>query len=687
MTVSSTKSSETFACNGVTTLFIAPFRVLEATSVQGFLVTIATGDSAPLVNGTDFTVGGVGGENTNITTAVAYSSAYRLHVKRITPRLQETDYRDNDPFPAESHEACLDRLTHIVQEDAETLSRAMVWPDGETAPVIPSVEDRANRYWANDSNGNLIFVVPTDGSIGSFALDLANAASASKGAAMVGYSQANAYAQGTVGDKLRESLHIRDFGGVGDGVTDDSVPIAAATAAAAALGRTLHFDGTKTYVIATLSVTLPASGLRMRTNGCLFLSTFDAGASDTPLLSFGDGTDIDTLRLRIAAGKTRDRAVKFTGTGVAVGSIYIESDDVQPTPSADDYGVKFQTCTGASVGYISALRYDRAVIVASSDDVTIGGVRIESFVRGVLITDTTNLRIGRSRIFTASPNAAFSPGHNGVLMSSNTDNATSNVTLADFTVEGAAEHAIRVGGPNTLSNLRILRPNIKGAGGCGIKVLGTDSGDPTSRNGRIVIDSPIIEDGGIVGGAATNRCGIMLQFVDDVQVIAPIIRKRATSNSGSYGILMYNVNDIHIGNPRISDAEVDGILISGIRGDLARVHISGGCCNGNGGNGITVNAVDASLRRVYINSLTLDANAGYGFSFEQASGTFVWCLMQAKVYGNTTGMGVCTHIGWTMDGLGLPGSTPLSGITAANSSRWCDGTTLNIRKAGAWTAL
>ncbi len=687
MTVSSTTSSETFACNGSTTLFVAPFRVLEATSVQGFLVTIATGSSAPLANGTDFTVGGVGGENTNITTAVAYSSAYRLHVKRITPRLQETDYRDNDPFPAESHEACLDRLTHIVQEDAETLSRAMVWPDGETAPVIPSVEDRANKYWANDSNGNLIFVVPTDGSIGAFALDLANAASASKGAAMVGYAQANAYAQGTVGDKLRESLHIRDFGGVGDGVTDDSVPIAAATAAAAALGRTLHFDGTKTYVIATLSVTLPVSGLRMRTNGCLFLSTFDAGTGNTPLLSFGDWTDIDTLRLRIAAGKYRDRAITFTGAGVHVGSIYVESDDVQPTTDASDFGVRFNACTGARVGYISALRYDRALIVTGSDDVTIGGLRIESYVRGVWITDSTNVAIGRSRIFTASPNAAILPGHDGVLLSANTDNATRNVSLADFSIENAGEHAIRVGGPAAISNVGLVRVHSQSAGACGIKVLGTDAGDPTSRNGQITIDSPIIEDCGVSGPAAENRCGILLMFVDNVQVISPVIRKRVSSYCGSYGILMNSVNDIHVSNASVSDASIDGIRVSGSRGDLSRVHISGGACVANGGNGLTVDAVEATVRRVYVDHLNLDGNTGLGFSFTQTTGTFVACVLQAKVYSNTAGMGACVHVGWTLDGIGLPGSTPLSGIATANSSRWCDGTTLNIRKAGAWTAL
>ena len=222
MTVSSTTSSETFACNGVTTVFVAPFRVLEATSVQGFLITIATGESAPLVNGTDFVVTEVGEPNVRVTTTVAYSSLYRLHIKRITPRLQETDYRDNDPFPAESHEAGLDRLTHIVQEDAETLSRAMVWPDGETAPVMPSPEDRANKYWANDADGNLVFVVPLDGTVGSFGLALASRSNAIEGAAMVGYNASLAYADGTVGARLRTELLATDFAGVDPTGASDS---------------------------------------------------------------------------------------------------------------------------------------------------------------------------------------------------------------------------------------------------------------------------------------------------------------------------------------------------------------------------------------------------------------------------------------------------------------------------------
>lgn len=294
MTVSSTKSSETFACNGVTTVFVAPFRVLEATSVQGFLITIATGASAPLVNGTDFTVSGVGDANTSVTTAVAYSSAYRFHVKRITPRLQETDYRDNDPFPAESHEACLDRLTHITQEDAETLSRALVWPDGETAPVMPSQADRANKVWANNAAGDLVFVVPTDGSVGSFAIDLASDASAIKGAGMVGLGASLNYAVGTLGywvTRVVTDFNVfrwippTEWAAILDGTStyDAASAWASAINAAIASGRPATVSGpTGRYYLASVIGDFTGNDITIDGNG----STFDCAGIPTGVVNY-----------------------------------------------------------------------------------------------------------------------------------------------------------------------------------------------------------------------------------------------------------------------------------------------------------------------------------------------------------------------------------------------------------------
>jgi Pectate lyase superfamily protein len=211
MTVSSSLSTQTFDCNGSTTVFTCPFRVLDAAELVGYLVTVATNVSVQLVNGTDFAVTGVGATNAIATTATVYSSAYRVNFRRRTQRLQATDYRDNDPFPAESHEAALDRLTHIAQENDTDISRALLAPEPETGITLPAAVDRADRLLGFDSDGAPVAVAPASGSASALATDLTSTAVATKGAGQVGYNAALAYAAGTVGAALKRTISVFDY--------------------------------------------------------------------------------------------------------------------------------------------------------------------------------------------------------------------------------------------------------------------------------------------------------------------------------------------------------------------------------------------------------------------------------------------------------------------------------------------
>lgn len=184
MTVSSSRSTETFDCDGSTTVFTCPFRVLEASELIGYLITVATNESVALVNGTDFAVTGVGTANAVATTTATYSSAYRVNFRRRTLRLQSTDYRDNDPFPAESHEMALDRLTHIAQENDTDIGRALLAPEPETGVTLPSAALRAGKLLGFDSLGAPIATAPASGSAADLALSLASTASG-LGASMV----------------------------------------------------------------------------------------------------------------------------------------------------------------------------------------------------------------------------------------------------------------------------------------------------------------------------------------------------------------------------------------------------------------------------------------------------------------------------------------------------------------------
>lgn len=230
MTVSSSLSTQTFNCNGSTTVFTCPFRVLEASEVVGYLITVATNASVQLVNGADFSVTGVGAANAIVTTTATYSSAYQVNFRRRTQRLQLTDYRDNDPFPAESHESALDRLTHIVQEHDADIGRALLAPEPETGITLPSAASRANLLLGFNSTGAPVAVAPVGGSAAALAMDLASTATG-KGGDLSGFKQSGASAADrTVGAKLRELYSAAD-----------ATTLAGAVASVYAAGGALYF--------------------------------------------------------------------------------------------------------------------------------------------------------------------------------------------------------------------------------------------------------------------------------------------------------------------------------------------------------------------------------------------------------------------------------------------------------------
>lgn len=110
MTVSSTINSISYTGNGVLTTFAYPLKIFADTDLQvyvnGVLKTLTT----------DYTVTGVGNVGGgNVVFGVA-PAAVAITIKRVVATTQLTDYVAGDSFPAETHEAALDRLTMICQQ-------------------------------------------------------------------------------------------------------------------------------------------------------------------------------------------------------------------------------------------------------------------------------------------------------------------------------------------------------------------------------------------------------------------------------------------------------------------------------------------------------------------------------------------------------------------------------------------
>lgn len=168
MTVAALTSSISYLENGVTLAFPAPFRFLTG----GLLVdrVLTTGAIVTLVLGVDYTVSGGTTDTGGTVTLVASVSGATLRIRRVTPRAQMMNYTPGDTFPAESHEAALDRSMLIDQEQDrridDTTLRALLVPDGETATPLPAAAARANKFAAFDALGRVIAAAGTGADAG-----------------------------------------------------------------------------------------------------------------------------------------------------------------------------------------------------------------------------------------------------------------------------------------------------------------------------------------------------------------------------------------------------------------------------------------------------------------------------------------------------------------------------------------
>src|SRR5690606_12602090 len=119
---------------------------------------------------TDYTLTGAGDEDGGSLTLVSsLSSDYRLTIINDPVDSQEADYTRNDPFPAETHEATLDRRTMVSLRPEDLINRSLKFSDVVRLKGI-DVElpepDEGGYLRVNNGGDGFKFVVadPTDDS-------------------------------------------------------------------------------------------------------------------------------------------------------------------------------------------------------------------------------------------------------------------------------------------------------------------------------------------------------------------------------------------------------------------------------------------------------------------------------------------------------------------------------------------
>ncbi|HHK8874959.1 TPA: hypothetical protein ACQZB3_000539 [Escherichia coli] len=116
MTVSTVVNHEQYSGNGVTTVFPYRFRILKS-SHMAVTVSDATGVIKTLAYGTDYSITGAGlVSGGDVILSAPLAEGYEIALDRVLPAVQETDFRNQGRFFAETHEDAFDYLTMLFQQ-------------------------------------------------------------------------------------------------------------------------------------------------------------------------------------------------------------------------------------------------------------------------------------------------------------------------------------------------------------------------------------------------------------------------------------------------------------------------------------------------------------------------------------------------------------------------------------------
>ena len=263
MTISSpVRIAGPYIGNGTATVFTFAFKVFTAANLQVVRVDTSTGLESTLILNTDYTVSLNTDQDSNpggnVTLLAVLAVGFNMVITSDIANLQPTDLTNQGGFYPEVITDALDRATIQIQQMADELTRSIKIPitDGLSLDMeLPSTTDRANKYLVFDANG-LPIVSAGSGTDTALRTDLAVSTVAAAGAGLIGYRNSSASSTArTVLSKLRDTVSVKDFGAVGDGVADD----AAAITAAIATGKAVYLP-TGTYKVLT-TIVIPTQAM------------------------------------------------------------------------------------------------------------------------------------------------------------------------------------------------------------------------------------------------------------------------------------------------------------------------------------------------------------------------------------------------------------------------------------------
>ena len=154
MTVADNTSRDQYTATSGQTVFPYTFEIFNKDDV------VVIKNTTTLIEGTNYTVTGVGNENGgSIVLTVGATAGDIITVYRDMPLERNSDYQTSGDFLASEVNNDFDRLWLAAQQINELSARSIKRPDSDSASinmVLPVALDRADKMLAFDSTGAAI---------------------------------------------------------------------------------------------------------------------------------------------------------------------------------------------------------------------------------------------------------------------------------------------------------------------------------------------------------------------------------------------------------------------------------------------------------------------------------------------------------------------------------------------------